>query len=196
MQDLGQGLAFDETLLERRVSFDSCRDPEGYSGQERPSGRLTAGGCTASRMGRHNLAALDRPKPHALGTHISSNPVQIKTVEMNAKPKPPNHPRPPSHLAPATRRWFRAVVEEFELESHHVRLLTLACEAWDRGQQARRVVEKEGLVFSDFRGQPKARPEIAIERDARTSFARLVREMGLDVADPDENRPNRVKGGR
>ena len=48
-----------------------------------------------------------------------------------------NIPTPPDYLQPATRDWFKSVVADFELDQHHVRLLTLACEAWDRGQQAR-----------------------------------------------------------
>jgi phage terminase small subunit len=114
---------------------------------------------------------------------------------MNTKPAKPE-PKPPAHLRPATARWWCSVVTDYELEPHHVRLLSLAGEAWDRGQQAREVIAKEGLTYLDFRKQPKARPEISIERDSRLSFARLVRELGLDVADPDQARPPRVGGKR
>src|SRR3954468_20789740 len=34
-------------------------------------------------------------------------------------------PRAPSHLRPETRHWFEHVTDEFALEQHHVRLLTL-----------------------------------------------------------------------
>lgn|SRR5690606_16453709 len=97
-----------------------------------------------------------------------------------------NNARPPGHLRAATRRWFSAVVSDYDLDPHHVRLLTLAAEAWDRGQQAREVIDRDGMTFSDRFGQPKARPEIAIERDSRIGFARLIRELGLDVEPPPE----------
>ena len=97
-----------------------------------------------------------------------------------------NNARPPGHLRAATRRWFAAVVADYDLDPHHVRLLTLAAEAWDRGQQAREVIDRDGMTFSDRFGQPKARPEIAIERDSRIGFARLIRELGLDVEPPPE----------
>jgi phage terminase small subunit len=77
-------------------------------------------------------------------------------------------------------------LEEYELEPHHVRLLTLAAEAWDRAAAAREVVDRDGMTFADRFGQPKPRPEIAIERDSRIGFARLLRELGLDVEKPPE----------
>jgi hypothetical protein len=96
----------------------------------------------------------------------------------------------PTHLRPATRAWFAAVVDDFELELHHLRLLTLAAEAWDRCEQAREAIAEHGPVFTDRFGAPRPRPEIAIERDSRIAFARLVRELALDVEPPpDASRP-------
>jgi len=101
----------------------------------------------------------------------------------------------PAHLKPATQCWFLSVVDEFQLEEHHVRILTLAGEAWDRWTAAREAIETNGLTFDDRFGMPRARPEIAIERDSRIAFARCVREMGLDLLEPESPRPPRT-GGR
>ena len=60
-----------------------------------------------------------------------------KLALIRPAPQPKPAPKPPRHLRPATRRWFTGVVEMFELEDHHVRLLTLAAQAWDRCEQAR-----------------------------------------------------------
>jgi P27 family predicted phage terminase small subunit len=98
--------------------------------------------------------------------------------------------KPPKHLRAATRRWFAAVVADYDLQAHHVRLLTLACQAWDRAEQAREILDRDGLTFADKAGNPRARPEVAIERDSRLAFARLLRELALDVEAPDvESRP-------
>jgi P27 family predicted phage terminase small subunit len=80
------------------------------------------------------------------------------------------------------------VVRDYDLEPHHLRLLQAACEAWDRYQQARMALAEHGLTFTDEKGMVRARPEAAIERDARTAFARLVRELDLDVEPPSEER--------
>jgi len=75
------------------------------------------------------------------------------------------------------------------MEQHHQKLLTLACEAWDRCQQAREALAEHGLTFEDRFGQPRPRPEVAIERDSRMSFARLVRQLALEDIEPPEEVP-------
>lgn len=102
----------------------------------------------------------------------------------------------PAHLARDTRKWFARVVREYELEEHHVRLLTASGEVWDRLQQARVIIDKNGLTFLDRFGQSRARPEVAIERDSRLAFARLLRELALDVSAPDESRMPGLGAGR
>jgi hypothetical protein len=87
-------------------------------------------------------------------------------------------------LQPATRKWFASVVGQYELADHHLRLLQLAGEAWDRGEAARLAIAEHGLTFTDRFDCPRARPEVAIERDARLAFARLLRELDLDVEPP------------
>ena len=86
----------------------------------------------------------------------------------------------PLHLSPAARSWFAHVVTDFELEPHHVHLLKLACESYDRAEQARLAVAVHGITYLDRFGSPKPRPEVAIERDSRIGFARLLRELDLD----------------
>jgi phage terminase small subunit len=103
-------------------------------------------------------------------------------------------PAAPAHLRPETRVWWRAVATSYELEDHHLRLLTLAAGAWDRCVQARTALKKHGITYTDRFGSPKARPEVAIERDAKIAFARLLRELALDVDPPEESRPPITRG--
>ena len=102
-------------------------------------------------------------------------------------------PRAPKHLRLATRRWWESVLADFDLEDHHVRLLTRAAEAWDRGEQAREAIAEHGLTFTDRFGSPRARPEVAVERDSRIGFARLLRELALDVDSPEAPRAPRTR---
>lgn len=99
-------------------------------------------------------------------------------AESEAKPKPPKHLRAP------TRTWWSMVVATYQLESHHERLLTLACEAWDVGQLATERISTDGLWVTDRFGAVKPHPAVAIQRDARLGFARLIRELNLDAEEP------------
>jgi phage terminase small subunit len=100
----------------------------------------------------------------------------------------------PKHLKPETAAWWSRVISDYDLEPHHVRLLTLAGEAWDRGVQAREILAEKGLTYDDRFKQPRARPEVAIERDSRIAFARLVRELALDIDEPEAPRVPTIRG--
>ena len=98
----------------------------------------------------------------------------------------------PNHLEPATARWFIGVLETYDLEAHHVRLLQAAAECWDRLQQARALLAEEGITIEGRFG-PKAHPAVAIERDSRLAFARLLRELDLDGEPGPDPRPPRPR---
>src|SRR5690606_25004490 len=94
----------------------------------------------------------------------------------------------------AMKAWWKGVVEDYMLDAHHLHLLALACSAWDRCEQARQAIAEHGPTFTDDRGNVRARPEVGIEKDARIAFARLVRELDLDVEAPAQ--PSRPPGLR
>jgi len=96
----------------------------------------------------------------------------------------PAAPPPPDYLSVAMQAWWKQVMAHYELEPHHTHLLEAACSAWDRMTEARKVLAEKGLSYEDSRGRHHPLPEVAIERDSRIGFARLVRELGLDEATP------------
>jgi P27 family predicted phage terminase small subunit len=93
-------------------------------------------------------------------------------------------PQPPPHLSLSARQWWQTTVDRYRLEEHHLRLLQLACEAWDRAQAARERLEQEGLTVPGREGGLRPHPCIGIERDARLAVARLIRELDLDIEAP------------
>lgn len=110
--------------------------------------------------------------------------------------EPPTPAKAPEHLSKAMREWWAGVVRDYSLEAHHLRLLEAACTAWDRMTAAREAIAEHGITFTDKNGDPRTRPEVAIERDARLSFARLVRELDLDCEPPPERRPPALRSNR
>jgi P27 family predicted phage terminase small subunit len=90
----------------------------------------------------------------------------------------------PAHLRPDTRAWWQSVHQDYDLGEHHSRLLTMACEAWDRACQAREILAKDGIVIGGREAAARPHPAVAIERDARIAFARLVAQLNLDTEAP------------
>ena len=102
----------------------------------------------------------------------------------------------PRHLKPATRRWWVQVVARWVLEEHHIRLLTRAAEAWDRGDQARQQIDREGLTTSTREGGAKLHPAVRVESDCRLAFARLIRELQISTWNRQRKRAARRRFGR
>jgi len=100
-------------------------------------------------------------------------------------------PRAPAHLRLATRHWWESVCSAYVLEEHHVRLLTLAAEAWDRAADARDAMAKDGTYIPGrYRGSLHVHPAVRVARQAALDFARLLRELDLDTEPPpDPPRP-------
>ncbi len=85
-----------------------------------------------------------------------------------------------SHLRAETRNWVELVYEQYVLEAHHERLLMLAAETLDEVEAAREIVAREGLTVITDRGGRKAHPCMAVMRDGRIAFARLLKALDLD----------------
>ena len=94
-------------------------------------------------------------------------------------------------LQPSTRRWIASLRKRLVLEDYIVRLLILTGQAWDRAQEARRMIERDGPIQTDRFGQRKPHPAIHIEAVAMLNFAKLLRETGIDLNKPDDPRPPR-----
>jgi len=98
----------------------------------------------------------------------------------------------PRHLRAETKKWVKKILNTYELEEHHHKLLFLAAECWDRISEAQERIAKEGAYFTDRWDCPKSHPALADERNNRIVFARLLRELNLSEEGPD-NRPPGLK---
>lgn len=73
-----------------------------------------------------------------------------------------DHRDPPDHLSDESAAWWRALVQAFHFEAHHLRLLEAACTAWDRAQEAAFGGPEEGRrawarLASTYRSNPGTR---------------------------------------
>ena len=109
------------------------------------------------------------------------------TAERPTRPRPAL-PGAPRHLSTESRRLWRTVVAEYELAGHHLALLERACEALDRLKEARAAIKADG-AYVPGRFGVRAHPALAVEATSRIAFARIVRELGLDIDAPAVSRP-------
>jgi phage terminase small subunit len=100
-------------------------------------------------------------------------------------------PKAPRGLSRRSQRLWRDVLRDFDLGSHEQALLEESLRALDRADEARAALDAAGLTYLDRFGSPKARPEVAVERDSRGLFVRTLRELGLDPGAVD-SRPPRI----
>ena len=106
---------------------------------------------------------------------------------MSKKPKEPEQnldgmPKklvPPKHLKKAGLAFWHAVTTEYTLKQTHVSILTAACECLDRAEAARLQLDRDGLTTDTEHGGLKTHPCVGVEKSAKFTFVRLIRELGV-----------------
>lgn len=95
--------------------------------------------------------------------------------------KPTSKHPAPAHLADGAKSFWESVqATYFITDAPGLRLLQLAAEALQEAERARLVLAKQGQTYKDRFKAPRPRPEVAIQRNAMLTFARLVKELRLD----------------
>lgn len=92
----------------------------------------------------------------------------------------------PKQLSKSSKKFFLKILEAYELEEHHIKLLILACESLDKIEQARNAIAKTHLFYVDRFGRPKVHPAVKIELDNKTVFIKLIKAMELGIELPGE----------
>jgi P27 family predicted phage terminase small subunit len=96
-------------------------------------------------------------------------------------------PKPPTHLSAAAKALWLRLFNDYALEdAAGLLLLQSACEAYDRLQEARRILDKEGAIVKDRWQQAKPHPATGVERDARNQMHGALRLMKLSPGDAGE----------
>ena len=99
-------------------------------------------------------------------------------------------PGPSIELGKAGLKFRKQILKDFVIEERHdLKRLDLAAHCLDRIAECQDIVKKEGLIILDRFEQKKEHPAAKIERDNKTLFVRILRELGLDLEKQEESRP-------
>jgi P27 family predicted phage terminase small subunit len=86
----------------------------------------------------------------------------------------------PKHLKADARRMWQRLTADYDISDGAGKaLLQAACEAYQRAQEARQIIDKAGAVLADRFGQLKPHPACAIERDSRSAMIAALRALRL-----------------
>jgi P27 family predicted phage terminase small subunit len=99
--------------------------------------------------------------PRKSSRELEAPPVRLVEPEL-----PVQLPAPPQHLSSEAADWWRAIVADYDLQSHHLKILEAACDAWDRMSTARELLLAEGITSVSKSGV-KAHPAIASAEHGR-----------------------------
>jgi len=86
----------------------------------------------------------------------------------------------PKHLKAEARRMWERLRNDYHIDdAAGLALLQAACEAYERAQEARIAIDKEGAVLADRFGQRKAHPATTIEQASRGQMIAAIRALRL-----------------
>ena len=60
-------------------------------------------------------------------------------------------------------------------------VLSEAMRSWERAEEARRHLDRQGCVVKDRWNQVKPHPAAAIERDSRSAFLQAIKQLGVEI---------------
>lgn len=87
--------------------------------------------------------------------------------------------KPPKHLSADSKRVWNRIDREYNLTPDAGELLAVALANRDRAEQARELVDREGLVLDG-----KRHPAVDVEKQAYGLYLRALRQLGLDIEPP------------
>lgn len=91
----------------------------------------------------------------------------------------------PNHLSIETKAIWRKVCKQWELKETDLVLLKVALEAYDRLQNARRGIAKQGATYKTDTGYIRENPLLKIEKEARGGFLQAWRMLDIGEGPPD-----------
>jgi hypothetical protein len=108
---------------------------------------------------------------------MARKPPNLKVIPLSER----EATAPPAHLGEDGRQLWLDIQQSYQIDDPGgLVLLRVACEALDRAERCRRLIDEQGEMLT-IRGIPRAHPALAAERDARAAIVRAIRNLNLDL---------------
>ena len=92
--------------------------------------------------------------------------------------------KPPKGLSSDAKGLWVRLVEEYEIDdAAGLAILAAGLESFDRANEAKKVLDKEGPIMTDRWGQKKPHPGVGVEIANRAAYLNAIRLLNLDVLD-------------
>lgn len=88
-------------------------------------------------------------------------------------------------LSPERESLWDKITAQFEFSEAELAILRAGLEALDRCQQAKGILDREGITVTDRWKQVKPHPAVNIERDNRSAFISAMRTLKLNTQELD-----------
>ena len=92
--------------------------------------------------------------------------------------------KPPSHLTAEGREIWKTINSVYNLDDQQKLLLKVAMEDYDRFNEARKHINKMGLIYKTSSGYLRPNPSLQIEKEAHSRFLHAWKMLGLNVEAP------------
>jgi len=90
-------------------------------------------------------------------------------------------PAAPVGISSEAREWWKKLTEAYVFaDPDSIMLLQSIMSCFDRVNQARALVEKEGLVVHNRFGEAQPHPALRVENAARDAMHRALKQLGLE----------------
>jgi phage terminase small subunit len=91
-------------------------------------------------------------------------------------------PKPPANLGPAGATLWRSIMSEYAIDDAGGRaLLKQAATAYDRAEQLRIEIERDGEIIRSRSGVPREHPGLRAEMAARSFMVRTLQRLGINL---------------
>jgi phage terminase small subunit len=101
-------------------------------------------------------------------------------------------PRAPSGLGSRGGRFWRTVVDTYELQPDELELLAECCRTLDDLDKLRKAIGRDGTTVAGSKGQTRTHPALAELRQTRLALGRLLGQLGLPDPEDEQGRPGIV----